>query len=171
MTFMKKNVNLGLLVLIVASLILFTGFAVYYQTTFKSITLEYNTKLEELQKVTKELGLQKQALNETYESRVKAEKDRSALDTKYKDLSDENLQLERDKTNLMVELTQTKSELAAVTVEFENKKALLAQVQSELASANSEIASKNARIDNLKDDIERLCTELIAKGGADSECS
>ena len=45
MAFMKRNVNLGLLVLIVASLILFTGFAVYYQTTFKGITEEYNTKL------------------------------------------------------------------------------------------------------------------------------
>ena len=168
---MKRNVNLGLLVLIVASLILFTGFAVYYQTTFKEITLEYNTKLTELQKVTSELGLQKQALNETYELKVKAERDRSALDSQYRDVSDENLQLERDNTNLIVDLTQTKSNLAATQVDLENKKVILAQTQSSLASANSKISSLKSREDSLEDDVDRICTKLIAAGGTDSDCS
>jgi len=153
MAFMKRNVNLGLLFLIVASLVLFTGFSVYYQTTLKDITLEYNTKLKDLQKVTKELGLQKTALNETYELKVKAEKDRSALDSKYKDISDENLQLEKDKTGLMVEVAQTKSELGAAQTELESKKTLLAKTQADLSAANSKISS-------LKDDIEDLCASI-----------
>ena len=170
MAFMKRNVNLGLLVLIVASLMLFTGFAVYYQTTFKDITLEYNTKLEELQKVTSELGLQKQALNETYELKVKAERDRSALDTQYRDISDENLQFQRDNTNLRVEVTQTKSELGATKTDLENKKVILAQTQSDLASANSQVSSLKSRRDSLEDDVDRICTKLIAAGGSDSDC-
>jgi len=170
MAFMKRNVNLGLLVLIVASLVLFTGFAVYYQTTFKEITLEYNTKLTELQKVTSELGLQKKALNETYELKVKAERDRSALDSQYRDISDENLQLERDNTNLLVDLTQTKSNLAATNIDLENKKAVLAQTQSDLASANSKISSLKSREDSLEDDVDRICTKLLNAGGTDGDC-
>ena len=121
MAYMNRNVNLGLLFLIVASLVLFSGFAVYYQIVLKDITLEYSTKLSELQKVTQELGLQKQTLNETYEQRVKAERDVRALDVKYKDLSDENLQLEKDNTNLRVELIETKSDLASAEVELEGR--------------------------------------------------
>ena len=153
MAFMKRNVNLGLLFLIVASLVLFTGFSVYYQTTLKDITLEYNTKLKDLQKVTKELGLQKTALNETYELKIKAERDRSALDSQYRDISDENLQLEKDKTGLMVEVAQTKSELGAAQTELESKKTLLAKTQADLSAANSKISS-------LKDDIEDLCASI-----------
>ena len=153
MAFMKRNVNLGLLFLIVASLVLFTGFAVYYQTTLKSITIEYNTKLNDLQKVTKELGLQKTALNETYELKIKAERDRSALDSQYRDISDENLQLEKDKTSLMVEVAQTKSELGAAQTDLESKKTLLAKVQADLEIEKS-------RVSSLKDDIEDLCASI-----------
>ena len=41
MSFMKKDVNLGLLVLIVASIVLFAGFSVYYQSTFRDISMDY----------------------------------------------------------------------------------------------------------------------------------
>ena len=55
MAFMKKDVNLGLLVLIIVSIILFSGFTVYYQTAFRDISLEYETKLGQLNDVTKQL--------------------------------------------------------------------------------------------------------------------
>lgn len=166
MAFMKKNVNFLLLVLIIFSLLLFTGFAVYYQTTFKDITQEHNDKLSELQKVTSELGLQKQELNATYELRVKAERDKSALDSKFKDASDENFQLHKDNTNLRVEVTQTKSELGSTKADLENKKVQLAQAQQDLSSANSKISSLNSRVDNLKDEKDCLKTEA-AKADAD----
>ena len=150
MAFMKRNVNMGLLVLIIASLILFTGFSVYYQTTLKGISTEYNEKLSELQKVTKELGLQKEALNETYELKRKAEVDRSALDSKYRDVSDENLQLEKDNTNLRVEVTQTKSELGATQTELESKKVILAQTQQDVESARGQVTSLKRENDELE---------------------
>jgi len=62
---MKRDVNLGLLLLIVAALIMFSGFTVYYQTTFKNVSRSYETKLNELESISKELeskrGLTKQA--------------------------------------------------------------------------------------------------------------
>ncbi|MBU3896298.1 hypothetical protein KKG36_03245, partial [Patescibacteria group bacterium] len=83
---MKKDVNFGLLVLIIASIILFSGFSVYYQTTFKDVSLEYKEKLEQLSKVTTELSTQKQALNETYSLRIKAEQDKKTLDSRYNEV-------------------------------------------------------------------------------------
>ncbi len=79
MTFMKKDVNLGLLVLIIASVLLFSGFSVYYQTAFKDVSLEYQEKLGQLSDVTKQLSSKRQELNETYSQRLKKEQGPSAL--------------------------------------------------------------------------------------------
>ena len=163
MAFMKKDVNLGLLVLIIASIILFSGFTVYYQTTFKDVSLEYQNKLEQLSTVTQELATQKQALNETYSLRIKAEQDKETLDARYKDVSDEN-------ENLRSELISTKSELAEKKVKLTATENLLSQTQASLSAANSEISSLKSRVSNLKEDIDRICTKLSAAGGSDSEC-
>ncbi|MDP6265645.1 MAG: hypothetical protein QF584_02645, partial [Candidatus Woesearchaeota archaeon] len=76
MSFMKRDVNLGLLILIIVSIVLFSGFSVYYETSFKDVSLEYQEKLEQLSQVTKELVTKRQELNETYSLRVKAEQDK-----------------------------------------------------------------------------------------------
>ena len=65
MAVMKKDVNLGLLLLIVAALIMFSGFTVYYQTTFKNVSESFEIKLKELEKVEKDLESKRGQLNET----------------------------------------------------------------------------------------------------------
>ena len=65
MSVMKRDVNLGLLLLIVAALLMFSGFTVYYQTTFKKVSENYDAKLNELQKVSNELESKRSQLNET----------------------------------------------------------------------------------------------------------
>ena len=131
MAFMKKDVNLGLLVLIIASIILFSGFSVYYQTTFKDVSLEYQNKLEQLGEVTKQLATQKQELNTTYSLKMKAEQDRRTLDARYKDVRDENDKLNADNTNLRLEISSTKSELGEKTAQLEVTQNLLTNVQTE----------------------------------------
>ena len=171
MAFMKKDVNMGLLVLIIASIVLFSAFSVYYQTTFKDISLEYKTKLEQLSKVTTELSTQRQALNETYSLKVKAEQDRQTLDARYIDVRDENDGLKSDNTNLRSEVSSTKSQLAEKSAVLAATENLLAQVQTQLGAANSEVTSLKSQRSSLKDDIKKICTKLIAAGGSDSECS
>src|SRR3989344_1344666 len=146
MSFMKKDVNVVLLALIVASILVFSGFTVYYQTTFKDVSLEYKNKLEQLQKVTSDLSAQKQQLNETYSLRVKAEQDKKALDQSYKDLSDERNQLENDKSSLESELLDTKSDLA-------EKSAQLQLTQNQLSGTQVELGSVKAQRDNYKNDL------------------
>lgn len=163
MAFMKKDVNLGLLLLIIATLLLFSGFTVYYQTNFKNVVTEYHDKLGQLKKVTEELGAEKTKLNETYQLRAKAEKDIKALDVQYRLLSDERDQLERDKTKLQAELSTAKATLAETEVK-------LSQTQTQLSQTLAELSAKKARISDLKDDIDALCANIASLGGSDSRC-
>ena len=168
MAFMKRDVNFGLLILIIVSILLFSGFSVYYQTTFKDVSLEYKGKLEQLSKVTKELGAKRQELNETYNLKIKAETDRKVLDERYKDVSDERNRLEDDKSKLQSELITTKSDLATKSVELSSTKNLLAQTEASLITANNEIKSKNNKINNLNEEIDCLETEA-GKADADED--
>ncbi len=163
MAFMKRDVNLGLLVLIVASILLFSGFSVYYQTTFKDVSLEYQEKLEQLSQVTTELSDKRQELNETYSLRVKAEQDKQTLDARYNEVRNENDNLKTDNTNLRSEVSSVKSELGEKTAQLDATKSLLAQVQVELSSYKS-------RVSSLKDDVNRICVKLLAAGGSDDDC-
>ena len=163
MTFMKKDVNLGLLVLIIASILLFSGFSVYYQSAFKDVSLEYKEKLGQLSDVTKQLSSKRQELNETYSLRVKAEQDRQTLDVQYNEVRNENDNMKTDNTNLRSEVSSTKNELG-------EKTAQLAATQSSLIAANSEVSSLKSQKSNLKDDIDRICVKLIAVGGSDGDC-
>ena len=163
MAFMKRDVNIGLLILIIAAVIVFSSFSVYYQSTFKNVSLDYQNKLEQLGQVTAELSKQKQELNQTYSLRVKAEEDRKTLDVKYTEVRDENQQLSGDNTNLRSEVSSTKNQLAEAQIELESKKVQLAQTQADLSAANSKISSLNS-------DLDDVCTALIAAGGTHNEC-
>ena len=158
MAFMKKDVNIVLLILIVVAILVFSGFTVYYQTTFKDVSLEYKNKLEQLQKVTSDLSTQKQQLNETYALRVKAEQDKRALDQSYKDLSDERNQLASDKATLESELIDTKSDLAEKSVELQS-------TQNQLASTQAELGSVKVQRDNYKADLAEVCDAYTTKNG------
>ncbi len=163
MAFMKKDVNLGLLLMIIATLLLFSGFTVYYQTNFKNVVEEYHAKLDQLKEVTTELSAEKTKLNETYQLRTKAETDVKALDEQYRVLSTERDQLETDKTKLQVELLNTKVTLS----ETESR---LSQTETQLSQTQSELATKKSRIENLKDDIDSLCATISSLGGSNSAC-
>jgi len=111
MSGMKRNMNLGLLILIIALLVCFSAASIYYQSTYKVLVKESKTKLSELQKVTSVLFEKKEELAET-----SAKKE--TLETKYTDIKTEKETIEDEldttKTNLESarnELLQTKDEL------------------------------------------------------------
>ena len=156
MAFMKRDVNIGLLILIIVAVIVFSSFSVYYQSTFKNVSLDYQNKLEQLGQVTTELSKQKQELNQTYGLRVKAEQDKNTLDAKYTEVRDENEQLSGDNTNLRLEVASTKSELSEKTAQLEATQNLLASTQSELGSVKAQSASYKSRLDTVCDSYTSL---------------
>ena len=65
MALMKKDVNMGLLLIIVAALLMFSGFTVYYQTTFKNLSNTYQKELNQLKAVENDLQAKRGQLNQT----------------------------------------------------------------------------------------------------------
>jgi len=150
---MKKDVNLGLLLLIVAVLLMFSGFTVYYQTTFKNVSKSFEVKIKELEGVSKELESKRGQLNETsLQLQLKKQKEED-LSKKFTDVRSERDQLEADKKKLEVELASTKGILAATT-------AKLTETQNQL-SAQLQLAQElNRQVLNLKSDVTRLSNKV-----------
>ena len=147
MAVMRRDVNLGLLLLIVAAILMFSGFTVYYQTSFKNLSTTYRNELNELEKVTKDLEAKRGQLNETsVQLQLKKQKEED-LSKKYVDTESQRSQLETDKKKLEVELTSTKSNLAGTT-------AKLTETQSQLASYIQLVTDLNRQINNLKSDVD-----------------
>ena len=149
MAIMRRDVNLGLLLLIVAAILMFSGFTVYYQTTFKNVSKSYEIKLDELNTISKELEAKKGQLNQTNVQLTLQGQKEQDLSKKYVDTKSERDQLETDKTKLTVDLTSTKSELAATLGK-------LTDAQNQLAAQAVLVQQLNAQVLNLKSDVNRL---------------
>jgi len=153
MAVMRRDVNLGLLLLIVAAILMFSGFTVYYQTTFKNVSKSYEIKLNELNTVSKELETKKGQLNQTNVQLTLQGQKEQDLSKKYVDTKSERDQLETDKTKLTADLTSTKSELAATLGK-------LTDAQNQLAAQAVLVQQLNAQVLNLKSDVNRLQDEV-----------
>ena len=112
MALMKKDVNLGLLLLIVAALLMFSGFTVYYQTTFKNLSTTYQNELKQLDRVTKDLESKRGQLNQTSVQLQVNTQNQADLSKKFVDIKGERDQLDADKKKLTADLASTKSTLA-----------------------------------------------------------
>ena len=148
MAVMRKDVNLGLLLLIVAALVMFSGFTVYYQTTFKNVSESFEIKLEELEKVERDLQAKKGLLNETsVQLQLKSQKE-ADLSKKFVETESEREQLESDKNKLTTDLASTKSELAGT-------KATLEQTKVQLSNTLTDLAKKTADLSNALSDVAK----------------
>mgnify|MGYP001596750879 FL=1 len=146
---MKRDVNLGLLLLIVAALLMFSGFTVYYQTTFKNVSKSFEIKIKELEVITNELEAKRGALNETsIQLQLKKQKEED-LSTKFTDVRSERDKLDADKKKLELELASTKTNLASTT-------AKLSETQSLLAIQIQRAQDLTSQVNNLKSDVTRL---------------
>ena len=173
MAVMKKDVNLGLLLLIVAALLMFSGFTVYYQTTFKNVSKSFEIKIKELEGVSKELESKRGLLNETsIQLQLKQQKEED-LSAKFTDVRGERDQLTTDKKKLEGDLASTKANLASTSAQ-------LANTQSQLAVTLTDLAKKTADLNNALSDITKLKKDvadrdkkiacLKSNGGTSESC-
>ena len=143
MAIMKKDVNFVFFILIIATVVAFAGFTAYYQVSFRNINEEYDTKLAELNSVTKDLLEKKSILLQTNIELDTTKKGREELGEKYDDLKTERDTLEDERNtfrdNLFAtrsELTQTKSQLETTTVQLAAKTAEASRWESRYNSCD-----------------------------------
>ena len=164
MAAMRRDVNLGLLLMIVAALLMFSGFTVYYQTTFKKLSNTYQNELKELEKISKDLESKRGLLNDTsIQLQLRKQKEED-LSKKYVDTESQRSQLETDKKKLEVDLagtkatlantesklTQTQNQLTATIAQFQDEQTKRQRAESERDSLQADVADKNRRIACLK---------------------
>ncbi|MBR9699434.1 hypothetical protein GOV09_03195 [Candidatus Woesearchaeota archaeon] len=165
MSFMKKNLNLGLLFIIMLLAVSLTAIGVYYNLNYNSLSAEYTTQLTNLQDVTDELFLQKSRLNQTAADLRVKEQDETELSSKFSDIRGENIKLTGENANLKTELTSRTNELVTKTNQLLVAQSELITVKSELENQESLITAYRSTVNRLKNDIEEIC------GGDMSECS
>lgn len=173
MPIMKKDVNLGLLLLIVAALLMFSGFTVYYQTTFKNLSATYQNQIKELEKVTKDLDAKRGLLNETsVQLQLKKQKEED-LSQKFTDVRSERDHLDSDKKKLEVELANTKASLASTSAQLANTQSQLAaqiQLAQDLNQQVLNLKSDVTRLESKVADLQRRITCLKSNGGTSETC-
>ena len=173
MAAMRRDVNLGLLLLIIAALIMFSGFTVYYQTTFKNISQNYDTKIKELESISKELDSKRNQLNDTsVQLQIKKQKE-DDLSKKFTDIKGERDQLDTDRKKLEVDLAGTKVELAAAQADLQNTKTTLAGKLTELADMTIKYNKALNDVANYKKenaDLSRRNACLKQTSGASETC-
>ena len=104
MKFLKADVNLHLLALVLVVLVVFVSFNVYYQNKIRNLQSEYDEKVENLKVIGEKLLSKEQKLNEISELKDTINKDKETLEIGYIDLKSENQNLKVEKTNLMEDL-------------------------------------------------------------------
>lgn len=102
--FLKADVNMHLLALILAVIAAFAGFGVYYHNRLNEMQDDYDKKIESLKEIEQKLLLKEEKLNEIFHSKSIIEMDKETLEMGYLALHSENENLKTEKTSLMQDL-------------------------------------------------------------------
>ena len=95
MGFLKADVNLKLLFLILIIVVVFVSSNVYYQNKIRMLEKEYNDKLGNLKAIEEKLLLKEEKLNEISELKNAIKKDKEMLEIGYLNLQSENQNLKK----------------------------------------------------------------------------
>ena len=159
MAYMKRNVNFGFFLLLIATLLSLAGLSIYYQTTFKDLYTDYKLKLDDLTNISSTLSSERTKLNQTsYQLMVKEEREKE-LSTQYTGLRTEKEKIEAEKASLQKQLTTKKAELRQRKAELFTAQNNLAQAQAELSTSKTELEAATTTISGLRVDISNLETE------------
>ncbi len=93
MRFLKADINLSLLAMVLVVLVVFVGFNVYYQNKIKELQREYDKKVENLKAIEEKLLSKEEKLNEISELKEAIKKDKETLEIGYLSLHGENQNL------------------------------------------------------------------------------
>ncbi len=148
MGYLKKNVNLVLLGLVVLLAVSFAALTTYYHTTYSELSNEYLVKLRELEKITRDLETSKSKLNETItQFQLK--------DIREKDLSEKYEYLREQKESLSEMLNQTNASLTETRRVLREKEQKLEKALKDIEAKKLEIINLEASLKQSKDTVSR----------------
>lgn len=96
MKFLKADVNLHLLALVLAVLVVFVSFNAYYQNKIRNLQSEYDKQVENLKAIEGKLLSKEKKLNEISELKDVIKNDKEVLEIGYLSLKSENQDLKQE---------------------------------------------------------------------------
>jgi chromosome segregation ATPase len=170
MGFLKRDMNLKLIFMILILIIAITGFSIFYKFKLENVSIEYENKSKQLEEITAKAISEEAKIQEISQSKETLSNDKAVLEEGYSSLNNENQELKKEKTileeeiaSVKLELGKTKSELKEKVNNFNLLQARFDQIEGSLVKANDEVSSLAAKVND-------LCKELEAAGGNDDEC-
>ncbi len=166
MAFMKKNVNFGLMLIIIAILVGFTGFSIYYQNNYLKLSKDYKGKVGELNQISNTLQTERTKLNQTsLQLEIKEEREQD-ISSKYNTLRSLKEQLEVEKSNLKADVAQKNQKILELSAEIDKINVELVNIRNQLDVARSDIRDLEASVNSWRN--KANCWQTKA-GKADAE--
>lgn len=155
MAYIRKNVNLFLLLLVIIILGAFAALTTYYQTTYKSLSLSYGDKLAQLNAVNSNLSVQGEQLRQLNdELKIKTEV-KEKFDILYSNISEYNEKLTED-------YARTKAELFDALDRMKRAESELATAKSELNTTQGALKTQLDYTRQLEGQVSGLRTEVCS---------
>ncbi len=162
MPYMRKNVNLILLLLIVVAMLGVAGLTSYYHTSYRKLSVQHNTKLQELATLNVALQQNKSELNRTITELTLRKQEVRRFDVLYENLTDVNEGLEGDLKQTRTELVSTITRLKATEADLKASDEALTKKKAEADRLNEEIVGYRKSISTLSSQISSLQNEVCS---------
>ncbi|MBI3034643.1 hypothetical protein HYY72_05785 [Candidatus Woesearchaeota archaeon] len=155
MAYLKRNVNVFLLLLIIIILGAMGAITVYYQTTYKSLAAGYDEKLSQLNELNRNLSVQRAQLISVNEELDVKNKVKEKFDQLYTNVSDFN-------SRLSAELNQTRDELVDTLTMLRAAEANLSAASSELTTTKGALKTQLNYTEELQSQVSALKQEACS---------
>ena len=138
------------MLIILALLIGFTGFSIYYQSNYLKLSKDYKQKVTELKDLGNTLTTERSKLNQTsFQLQIKEEREQD-IGTKYTILKSQKDQLESDKSKLQVDVAQKNQKILELSGEIDQINVQLINIQNQLNQAKNDINDLNSQLRSWK---------------------
>ncbi|MBI4438758.1 hypothetical protein HY640_02400 [Candidatus Woesearchaeota archaeon] len=155
MAYIRKNVNLFLIMLTIVTLGIMAGLTTYYQVTYKNVSLSYAEKLDLANQLNYNLSVQRGQLSEANrELKLKTEV-KEQFDVLYTNVTDYS-------ERVSLELAQTKTELIQTLSELRQKEAELQTAESELTSTKGALKTQQDYSKDLEIQVSSLRSQVCS---------
>ncbi len=146
MAYIKKSVNIVLLVLLALIIASFIGFTTYYEQVYKNISVEHNLKLSQVAELNKNVSTQKEELSKINTELQQKIRDKEKFDALYTDVVEEKDVLSAELSSTIASLKKTQADLETANEEIRSLNAEVKDLQGELDEKEEEISVLNNRI-------------------------
>ena len=146
MTYMKNNVNIVLILLVIIALLSIAGLTVFYQQNHGDLTERHKETSEELLRMNQNFDSTREKLNETSTQLELKSSDKQQLNSLYAQAVNEKNKLEKD-------LEKTQESVTRLTNELISVRKNLTSARFTIISQNSTIRAQLRRIGELREEI------------------